>query len=121
MAVSEADLSEVLELERELQSPSARSNQARVRELLDTTFIEIGASGRCWDFETTVATLPEEARGVGTAEIGITGLTARALCDDVVQVFWDSDRGGRRARRTSLWQRRPHGWQQTYHQGTLLP
>lgn len=53
--------------------------------------------------------------------IELTGLMARVLGPGVVQVFWESDRAGRRARRTSIWCERAGGWQQVYHQGTLVP
>jgi len=43
------------------------------------------------------------------------------VTDGVVLLRWDSDSGGRRARRTSLWRRDPQGWRLVHHQGTLLP
>lgn len=113
------DVVAVLALERELQSPSTRADGARLRELLAPTFVEIGASGRRWDRESILALLAEES--ADHEPIRVTDLSARVLAPGVVQVFWDSDRGGRRARRTSLWQRTDAGWQQTYHQGTPLP
>jgi hypothetical protein len=122
--VSAQDLDRVLDLERELQTPACRADDARVRQLLAPDFVEIGASGRRWDFDSTMLLLHQEtAAQLGEeppAVIEMTGLRARALAPGVVQVFWDSDRGGRRARRTSIWCERPAGWQQVYHQGTLL-
>lgn len=114
------DLQRLLELERELQTPACRADQARLRELLAADFLEIGASGRRWDLASTLAMLQEES-SEGAHEILMSELEARLLAPEVVQVFWTSSRAGRRARRTSIWCRREGGWQQTYHQGTLVP
>lgn len=114
-------LHRVLELERELQTPVCRADQARLRELLAPDFMEVGASGRRWDFDSVLPMLREESAADDNAIIRLTGLAGRALAPGVVQVFWESDRAGRRARRTSIWCERGAGWQQVYHQGTLLP
>lgn len=114
-----ADLDAVLALERELQSPATRADPGRLRQLLHPEFVEIGASGRRWDLRTILAMLQEES--ADPAPITVEDLTGRHLTDDLVQVFWDSDHAGRRARRTSLWQRDEAGWRQVYHQGTPLP
>lgn len=122
MDETEAQIDDVLALERELQSPEARRSEHRLRELLAPCFIEIGASGRRWDLETILSLLAAEADDAraGASAIRITGLEASVLAPGVIQTFWESDRDGRRARRTSLWQRATMGWQQTYHQGTPL-
>lgn len=112
------DVDQVLVLERELQMTSTRRNPARLRELLAPTFIEIGASGRRWDRGAILHQLAEEADLVDAEKISVFNLEARIVTDDVIQVFWDSYCAGQRARRTSLWQKNPGGWQQIYHQGT---
>lgn len=114
-------LARVLELERELQTPVCRSDETRLRELLAHDFLEIGASGRRWDLDSTLAMLRDESAEGDSAVIELTGLTARILAPGVIQVFWVSDRAGRRARRTSIWCERAGGWRQVYHQGTLVP
>lgn len=119
---SHSDMDLVLELERELQTPACRADEERVRQLLAHDFVEIGASGRRWDLDSTMAMLSEEATATdGDGIIQVIGLEARALAPDVIQVFWESERAGRRARRTSIWCRRGGAWQQVFHQGTLTP
>ncbi|GAB49453.1 nuclear transport factor 2 family protein [Mobilicoccus pelagius] len=120
MTMPHSDIEEVLRLEWELQSAATRADPRRSIELLSPDFVEIGASGRRWDRATILDLLAEES-GSDTAEIVVHDLHARVLTADVVQVFWVSERDGRRARRTSLWQRTPAGWRQTFHQGTPLP
>lgn len=65
--------------------------------------------------------LRDESAAADGAVIELAGLTARLLAPGVVQVFWDSDWAGRRARRTSVWCEREGRWEQVYHQGTPLP
>lgn len=117
MRAFEDDVQRVLELERELQSPQARGDVGRLRGLLAPTFVEIGASGRRWNLADILDLLEEET----AAPITVHDLHGRRLGDEVIQVFWESEREGSRARRTSLWQRFDDGWQQVYHQGTPLP
>lgn len=112
---------EVMARERELQTPAARANADRLRELLAPDFVEIGASGRRWDRESILALLATEDATSGAEQIEVHALEARALSDGLVQVFWESVRDGRRARRTSLWRRGADGWRQVFHQGTPLP
>jgi hypothetical protein len=116
---AERDVAEVLQLERELQDPGCRRDRARVIALLADDFIEVGASGRVWDLASALELLGAES---GTDPvIEVHGLTARVIGDGFVMARWDSVRGGRRARRTSLWRRDPSGWRLVHHQGTPLP
>lgn len=117
---SDDDLDDVLDLERELQTYAARANTTRLRELLAPSFIEIGASGAEWDRDAILELLAQETNAADTADIEVSDLRGRKLSDELIQVFWDSQHGGRRARRTSLWQSGAQGWQQIYHQGTPL-
>ena len=118
--VSPRVLDHVLELERELQTPACRSDPDRLSQLLAPDFVEVGASGRRWEREDMLAMLREESADPAAGAIEVVALSARALAAGVVQVFWDSARDGRRARRTSIWCERDGGWQQVFHQGTLL-
>ena len=107
----------VVELERELQTAACRADEARLRALLAPDFVEIGASGRRWDLESVVTMVLAEAQDPG-GSIRMSQVEHRHLAADVVQVLWESERDGRRARRSSLWCRRGSAWQQVFHQGT---
>jgi hypothetical protein len=119
MMTTDIDVAEVLELERELQTAECRRDRARVSALLAEDFIEVGASGRVWDCASTLGLLGEESGD--DAVIEVRHLTGRVIGDGFVMAHWDSHRGGRRARRTSLWRRESSGWRLVHHQGTLLP
>jgi hypothetical protein len=114
--VSDEDLAEVMALERELQSAAVRANEERLVELLAPDFEEIGASGRVWDLQSILGMLLAEADE--SPDIEVHGLAGRAIADGVVVLRWQSVVGDRRVHRTSLWQRRPEGWQLVHHQGT---
>jgi len=119
--LSSNDLNLVLALEREVQTLQGRADEHRLTELFALDFIEVGASSRRWDLASMLAMLREESHDVDAGVIEVVGLEARELATDVVQVFWTSDRKGRRARRTSIRCRRDGRWQLVYHQGTLIP
>jgi hypothetical protein len=112
---------DILELEMELQTPACRADEARLRQLLAPDFVEIGASGRRWNLDGIVTMLRDESAGDGDEAVLPADVSARTLAQGVVQVFWESNKAGRRARRTSIWCERADGWRQVYHQGTLLP
>ena len=119
--MADSDLDRVMDLERELQSPATRGDARRLGELLALDFVEIGASGRRWERDAILELLARESAAPDSPELHVRGLEARALTGDVIQVFWESERDGARARRSSLWRRTDQRWQQTYHQGTPLP
>lgn len=114
-----AELSLVLQLERELQTRGCRRDRARLLELLAPDFMEVGTSGRVWDLDGTLKLLDSQANDGD--EIEVTELTGRMLADGFILVHWASACQGRRARRTSLWRRDEDGWRQVHHQGTILP
>jgi hypothetical protein len=116
---TDSDVADVLQLERELQTAECRRDRARVSALLAEDFIEVGASGRVWDRPSTLELLGAEPGDAPAIEV--RDLTGRVIGDGFVMARWDSDRGGRRARRTSLWRRDAAGWRLVHHQGTVLP
>jgi len=119
--MTDTELRRVLDLERDVQTASTRADPERLRRLLSPAFVEIGASGRRWDRDAILEVLAREGDAPETPPIEIIGLDARRLAPDLVQTFWDSRRGDRRARRSSLWRREGSDWRQVFHQGTPLP
>ncbi|WP_032401900.1 nuclear transport factor 2 family protein [Rhodococcoides fascians] len=113
---SGTDLSTVLELERELQTPECRRNRGRLVSLLADDFTEVGASGAVWDKASILDLLSSE----DSVEIEVLELSGRAIGTDFALVHWISIRSGMRARRTSLWRRIESGWELVHHQGTPL-
>ena len=111
--MNETDLDEVCQLELELLEPGTRSNPDRLKRLLHTEFVEIGASGRIWDRAQAIDELTLRP-GVGVA---VGELTAHEVVEDVALVTYTTSA----SRRASLWVRTEAGWQVRFHQGTPVP
>lgn len=109
---------DVVDAELALLDPQVRVDADRVEELLDPEFTEIGASGRLWTRDETLAALAAEPAGGPPADVD--GLTVTEVADGVVLIRYVSDRAGRRARRSSLWRRTEGTWRLLHHQGTPL-
>jgi hypothetical protein len=119
-ATDEDDINIVVALERRLFQPEVRASAVALDTLLDPEFREIGASGRSWTRDGTIAALTGEAYSAA-ARIRDEDMDGRRLADNLVMLTYVSDESGRRAHRTSLWRLdRDLGWRLLHHQGTLL-
>ncbi|MGW6393455.1 nuclear transport factor 2 family protein [Streptomyces sp. NPDC055103] len=120
----ESVVAEVIERELQLLSPGVRSSRALAEELLDPEFVEVGASGRRWDYESMVAALPVMQ---GAADDGPryvpTEMTGTVLAPGIVHLTFETVIDGRRARRSSIWRKTDDdsGWRMYYHQATPVP
>lgn len=107
--------------ELRLLDAEVRASPARVLELLDPEFTEIGASGRRWDVESILtvtsggAVSPESAVEVRVRASEMSGVV---LAPGVVHLTYFDDDRGRRAWRSSLWRLTETGWRMYFHQGT---
>lgn len=104
--------------ELRLLDPEVRASPARVLELLDPEFTEIGASGRRWDVESILT-----VTGGGTVSqespVEVSEMSGVVLAPGVVHLTYFADNQGRRAWRSSLWRLTETGWRMYFHQGTL--
>ena len=109
--------------ELSLMDPAVRSSAEGAR-LIDPEFVEVGASGRRYTYEETIAGLPDKpgsaADGPRYEPSEITGVL---LAPGLVHLTFETVFEGRRARRSSLWRKRDEetGWRMYYHQGTPVP
>ncbi|MFB7333896.1 DUF4440 domain-containing protein [Streptomyces adustus] len=117
-------VSEAIAAELRLLDPAVRSSRAEAVRLLDPEFVEVGASGRRYTYEETVAGLPDKP---GSSADGpryrASAFTGVVLAPGLVHLTFETEFDGVRARRTSLWRRRDAetGWRMYYHQGTPVP
>ncbi|MFD9000199.1 DUF4440 domain-containing protein [Streptomyces sp. NPDC059582] len=118
------DVNEAIEGELRLLDPAVRSSRDEALRLFDPEFVEVGASGRHYTYEETVAGLPDQpgssADGPRYEPSAFTGVL---LAPGLVHLTYETVFDGRRARRSSLWRRRDAetGWRMYYHQGTPVP
>ncbi len=111
-------------LEIEIQQQEIRSNKARITELLHPDFVEIGYSGRTYDFKSTLDSMLNLP-----ADFNLWSQDFEYIkyAPDVVQVIYLSaniDKHGnlnRHAKRTSIWVNETGSWQMKFHQGTPVP
>jgi hypothetical protein len=117
--MAEDEVAAVVALELELLRPETRRSAARLEELLDPEFTEIGASGRLWTRREMIAALTEEDGVRGP--VPVVEVAGRPIGPDLILVTYVSDPDGRAARRSSLWRRSAGSWRIVHHQGTQLP
>lgn len=126
-----------------LLRPEVRRSHERIAALLDPEFTEVGASGRHYDRAAMLDALPRMPKLPGRAAErpatggtdgappeaeaengdGPRGMTGVELAPGLVHLTYETVHAGRRARRSSLWRRRPGSadWRMYYHQGTPVP
>ncbi|WP_374986921.1 DUF4440 domain-containing protein [Streptomyces fradiae] len=112
--------------ELRLLEPAVRASRAEAGRLLDPEFTEVGVSGRRWTRDAMLADLPAMDGAVpGTPHYRASGMAGVLLAPGLVHVTYETEAGGRRARRSSLWRRSPDGagapWRLYHHQGTPVP
>ncbi|MPY49346.1 DUF4440 domain-containing protein [Streptomyces sp. K1PN6] len=104
--------------EMRLLDPEVRASPARVLELLDPEFTEIGASGRRWDVES-ILTVTSGGSVSPESPVKVSEVTGAVLAPGIVHLTYFADNQGRRAWRSSLWRLTETGWRMYFHQGTL--
>lgn len=112
---------ELEHLERALHTPQVRGDRARLAELLDEDFSEIGSSGQCYGRTAALAEIPLERTQV---LIESEQFAVRLLADGLAQVRYRSryhadGQAQRWVLRSSLWRRHGQRWRMLFHQGTL--
>lgn len=118
------DVSEAIAAELRLMDPAVRASRTLAAALLDPEFVEVGSSGRRYTYDEMVAELPDHpgssADGPRYEPSAITGVV---LAPGLVHLTYETDFGGRHARRSSLWRKQSEetGWRMYYHQGTPVP
>ena len=119
-STADRDMQAVIGLELRLLQPEVRAAPGEVEALLHPDFSEFGASGLRWGRTEIIAALAAEQPAAEEPVITATEMTGTRLADDVILLTYISQRGDRRARRSSIWLRTPDGWRAYFHQGTLV-
>lgn len=106
-------------LERALLQPDVRKS-ARLAELLDDAFFEIGSSGRVF----TKAQVLDALQAESEVHIEATDFEVRFMAPDVALVTYRAHRLGTprvHTWRSSLWKQAQGQWRMAFHQGTIIP
>ncbi|MFI7020827.1 DUF4440 domain-containing protein [Streptomyces sp. NPDC050164] len=118
MDESERAVQAAIDGEMELLDPDVRASPARVLELLDPEFTEIGASGRRWDVES-ILTVTSGGSVAPESSVKVSEMSGNVLAPGIVHLTYFADNQGRRAWRSSLWRLTASGWRMYFHQATL--
>ena len=109
---------ELISRERQLLDPEVRRHSDLMRALLHPEFVEFGASGRTWNFESIIDALTSEQT---PHEITATDFLALPLAPDVILLTFKTDSAGHVCLRSSVWVRNDDGqWLLRFHQGTVV-
>ncbi|MFJ9927859.1 MULTISPECIES: nuclear transport factor 2 family protein [Streptomyces] len=100
-----------------LLDPKVRASPARVLDLLDPEFTEIGASGRRWDVRSILA-VTSDGSVSPQSPVEVSDMSGAVLAPGVVHLTYVADHQGRRAWRSSVWRLTEAGWRLYFHQGT---
>lgn len=115
----EADL---IEKERALLSFEVRRSPVKLRSLLSSDFLEIGASGDFFGLDSVLDCLPQESAWSAISQ----DFEHRRLSSDLIQLFYrvaisrPNDLGTSYSRRTSIWRKEGGEWKMVYSQGTAI-
>lgn len=99
-----------------------RKDIEQLKSLLHPNLIEIGYSGKTFDFDSTIADLPNEEQP--DYSVWSQDYEYIELATDLVQLIYKAARLNkdgtlsRFAKRTSIWQNNNGQWQMRFHQGT---
>ncbi|MFF1549166.1 DUF4440 domain-containing protein [Streptomyces sp. NPDC058291] len=124
MTYADDDVNEAVAGELALMDPAVRASRARFEPLLDPEFVEVGSSGRRYTYADMLAWLPDHPGGSPDGpRYEPSSIEGVVLAPGLVHLTYETDSGGRRARRSSLWRRRSEetGWRMYYHQATPVP
>ncbi|SDJ61874.1 DUF4440 domain-containing protein [Streptomyces indicus] len=119
MAEQSAAVTAAIEGELLLLDPEVRRDPERVGALLHEEFTEFGASGAFWDRTSMLEAIATSDFDGGTQFVA-SRMRGVQLADDLVQLTFDTENGGRHAHRSSLWRLTPEGWRLWFHQATLF-
>jgi len=108
-----------------LHQHDVRTNSEKLRELLHPDFVEIGYSGRTFDFKSTLDRLLSES--ASSFRLWSQSYEFCEYAPNIVQVIYLSANLGkdgdlsRHSKRTSIWVNASGIWQMKFHQATPVP
>jgi hypothetical protein len=121
MDINGADFQDLKLLEEVLWRREIRFDRAKMEQILASDLFEFGRSGRVYQRAETLDLFFHPFR----ATLPLVDFTVRLLSSDVAQATYVDivryDNGEERTLRSSIWSRRPLGWQLRFHQGTPIP
>lgn len=108
-------LSELSALEKSFYEPGVRDNRAALERLLAPDFFEFTSSGKNLSREAVIAAV----LGAGSVPFVTSEFQAKELKPGLILLTYRCASGGNSTLRSSIWEKRPAGWQLLFHQATV--
>ena len=111
---------EIRRLEERLLTPEVRAAPEELARLLADDFLEFGSSGRVFDRQEVIATLPLQPK----EQFALTEFQVRLLAPTIALAMYRVARSGDQhevtqgSLRSSIWRCTAGQWQMVFHQGT---
>ncbi|KTC84369.1 MULTISPECIES: DUF4440 domain-containing protein [Legionella] len=104
----------IYELELSLLTPTVRQSKAKLNNLLADNFLEFGSSGKIYNKEYQLNSLPSEEQ----KKFFVEDFTTIELMPQVILATYKVTINTQKSLRSSLWKFNGKNWQMIFHQGT---
>lgn len=113
-------LNELKEREPIFHRPEFGTTRADFERMTETTFWEVGASGRRYSREQVLNELERRYRNHLDDSWETRDFHCLEIAADNYLLTYTLIQGARITRRSTIWRRTTEGWKIVYHQGTLV-
>lgn len=100
--------------------PEFGTSRADFDNMMESTFWEVGASGKRYSREYVLDELEKRYASHHDDQWETSDFHCLEIAADNYLLTYTLAQGKRLSRRTTIWRRTPHGWKIVYHQGTLV-
>lgn len=101
--------------------PEFGTSRADFERMTETTFWEVGASGKRYSREEVLDELERRySKPVEEESLQSKDFRCQELSESVYLLTYALLQGSRESRRATIWRSTAEGWKIVYHQGTLL-
>lgn len=110
------NIEKIKEFELLLLDDGLRKSKQKLNELIDDEFIEIGISGKIYNKQDVLNSLPyENARKFDVNDFNFLNLNK-----NIILTTYKTDENLNAALRSSIWRKSDNGWKLIFHQGTKI-
>ena len=113
-------LQELMAHEPIFHRPELGTSRADFERMTETTFREVGASGRRYDREYVLNVLESRSGAPQEEDLHAQEFHCHELAENLYLLTYTLFQGARQSRRATIWRRTEAEWKIVYHQGTLV-
>lgn len=114
-------LQELMAREPIFHRPELGTSRADFERMTESTFREVGASGRCYDRDYVLNELEKRSSVPQKDEhLHAQEFHCHELAENLYLLTYTLFQGARQSRRATIWRRTEGDWKIVYHQGTLV-